>query len=968
MKYNLPEQHGLSESIVEKLVFKEDDKPALTDAQYEALQAGVGRGKSVLVVSPTSTGKTQIALWAIAKSIENGYNAVYLVTHRALAKQKFEDFKSLLLPTFLDSNGSALVIATGDYVENADGDMPAEPLGAPLLVATYEKYLALLSASGIPTDMGSTAVICDEIQLIGDEHRGQNVEVLLTLVRNAGWRQFVGLSAILESQDSKDLASWLDVTLVLQHTREKHLQYECWTPAGIAQVMTESPDDIQEGIPLPDVAELNPLSILDELLKQRKPPTPIIVFCMRKQDTYDLAKDFLDKYVSRSGQSQLSIVFDDLPETSANIFLAEALAQRIAIHNADLMDEERNIVEQQLLGEQLSVVFATSTLAAGVNFPLGAAVFASWVRWDSGRRLYEPIETGEFHNMAGRVGRMGYGRERGRIIFIAKSKTEASKAKKYLKIGTMVSLEPRISPDKFNQLALQLVASGLCKSENAVHKLICRTFSALREQERDGTAFKQWTKHITEAVEGLLNAGLLIRTKAGALVSTPVGRAVGQSGLLPETGVYLLTYISKKAETLNRLLPRRDSRGDIIKLAFLLFCACFSAPEFRPYNRRQPTRFLPFPLSSEILFDAEAYIDDLPDPIWRADPIPINAAKLSLDWMEGVELRDLESALPQLRAGMLRDMYRNLVWALQGLASITAAAADARTPTSSRPKVLHSTDINLDKIRVLPRFIRRLSYRIAEGLPDDVLWMSGLNKPKKEFSISRSEILNLRRLGYVTPEKIMLGSTEADKVRIKVFERAKPSPKKKAYWLRDTCRNWKIIQRKQAAEKHLKRARRCKNSKLIEEFYRSKGLEFEQVLEKIMGYLKIKYEKLDDKTKTGAPDYLIELRDSPQLILELKSREGDKLLDYNRSVEVLSASEIHGYKDTFCVTLCHPGVDPSVPLVIAACGRLSVVESSDLGEGLLRLCEGSLNQHQLWQWLASPGQAITADLPFRDYA
>lgn len=147
MKYQLPENHGLSESTINQLVFQEGDAPALTNAQFAALEAGVGRGESILVVSPTSTGKTQIALWAIAKGIESSCNTVYLVTLRALAKQKFEDFKSILLANYLDGDGASLVIATGDYVEDADGEVPKDPLSAPLLVATYEKYLALLSAS-----------------------------------------------------------------------------------------------------------------------------------------------------------------------------------------------------------------------------------------------------------------------------------------------------------------------------------------------------------------------------------------------------------------------------------------------------------------------------------------------------------------------------------------------------------------------------------------------------------------------------------------------------------------------------------------------------------------------------------------------------------------------------------------------------------------------------------------------------
>jgi len=64
MKYELPPNHGLSENLQQGFVFSEGGRPSLTDVQYEALAAGVANGESILVVSPTSTGKTQIALWA----------------------------------------------------------------------------------------------------------------------------------------------------------------------------------------------------------------------------------------------------------------------------------------------------------------------------------------------------------------------------------------------------------------------------------------------------------------------------------------------------------------------------------------------------------------------------------------------------------------------------------------------------------------------------------------------------------------------------------------------------------------------------------------------------------------------------------------------------------------------------------------------------------------------------------------
>lgn len=966
MKYELPEDHGLSRNLVDNLLFTDEaGNLTVSDVQFEALGAGVAKGESLLVVSPTSTGKTQIALWAIAGGLERGINTVYLVTHRALAKQKFEDFKNQLLRPFLGDSRSSLVVATGDSVEDVDGVAPSDPLRAPLLVATYEKYLALLSASGVPQDMRNTVVVCDEIQLLGDSSRGQNVEVLLALLRNAGWNQFVGLSAVLQHRDGTDLANWLGVKLVSQHAREKHLQYECWTEGHMIVVSSDSPEKTGN-LPLPKDTALSPISALVALLRQNDPPLPIIVFCMKKQDTYDLAKQFVD--ATNSGKKgQMSLAFDGLPATLANEFLTTTLESRVASHNADLTDEERHIVETHLLDGRLDVVFATTTLAAGVNFPLGAAIFAGWSRWDSDARTNVPIDASDFHNMAGRVGRMGFSHDQGRVIFFARSQHELQTAKKYLNLGELPPIQARIQSQRFNQLALQLISAGLCTTHEDIERLIFSTFSALREEDRNTISFKKWPKILKVAVDGLIEMGLVVSTSTGRLTATPVGKSVGQSGLLPETGLFLLNYLVAKAHKLIALLPSPNTAGDTYRLSFLLFAACLTSPEFRPQKGMKPTRYLPYPLDRTMLVDADIYRDDLAEPIWNADIAPINGVWLSCEWMNGAAIRSLEKTLPSLTAGMLRELYRNLGWALQGMSEIAGAACDKRVPKSSRPAVLNVDDATLDVIARLPRAIRRLGHRLTEGLPDDVLWMLGLCPPGSQYKLRREEILALRQAGLVTPEAVMHGSPEADSLRVRAFSGAKPDPQVKANWLRNACRAWKAEQRNKAAERQLKRAKRCVQKGLIERFYQATGTDFELVFEEVLEHLKIEFQQLDNKTKTGAPDYLVQFLNSPPIVIELKSRETGKLVDYNRAVEVLSASEVHGYKNAFCVTLCQPGVDPSVPTVIAACGRLSVVEAVDLGEALLRYCEGTLSGEQMYHWLATPGQALTSDLPYREY-
>lgn len=967
MKSELPANHGLSGVLEQHLLFRDaSGDPAVSDVQYEALAAGVARGESVLVVSPTSTGKTQIALWAIAGGLERGCNTVYLVTHRALAKQKFEDFKKQLLGPFLGGNVTSLVVATGDYVEDAEGIIPSEPLRAPLLVATYEKYLALLSASGVPKDMSSTVVVCDEIQLLGDLSRGQNVEVLLTLLRNAGWKQFVGLSAVLQQRDATDLSSWLGVQLIALDAREKHIRYECWTEGRMIVASSDKPEQIEEAA-LPPGVTLDPISALMSLLGQEDSPRPVIVFCMKKQDTYDLARRFVEAaYKGKKGQ--MSLAFDGLPATSANEFLAGILERRVACHTADLTDEERQVVEMHLLDGRLDVVFATSTLAAGVNFPLGAAVFAGWSRWDGDLRARVPIEASDFHNMAGRVGRMGFAHDFGRVVFFASTKHQLTDASKYLALGELPLIEPRVQPQRFNQLALQLVASGLCATQEEVERLVCSSFSALREEDRNTVAFERWPDLLKGAISGLVDMGFVVATSTGRLAATPIGKAVGRSGLLPETGVFLLQYLVKKTSTLVQLLPSATSVGDTRRLAFLLFSACLVSPEFRPQGGMKPTRFLPYPLDAPPLVNADGYRNDLAEPMWNADIMPINGAWLSCEWIDGSEIRTLEGTLENLRAGMLHELFRNLGWALHGMAEIASSACDKRVPQSSRPASLHIDDGTLDVLARLPRAIRRFSYRLMEGLPDDVLWMASLCPPGSPYQLRREEVLALRAGGLFTPEALMLGTQDADAARVKVFAGAKPDPQAKANWLRDACRSWKANQRTRAADRQARRAKKCPRADFVERFYQATGNDFERVFEDVLSYLKLDCKRLDEKTKTGAPDYLVQLPNSPPLVIELKSRETGKLVDYNRAVEVLAASEVHGYKDAFCVTLCQPGVDPSVPAVIASCGRLSVIETVDLGEALLRYCEGTLSGEQLYRWLATPGQALAVDLPYREYA
>ncbi|MFM5681120.1 hypothetical protein ACET8V_09480 [Aeromonas veronii] len=146
-------------------------------------------------------------------------------------------------------------------------------------------------------------------------------------------------------------------------------------------------------------------------------------------------------------------------------------------------------------------------------------------------------------------------------------------------------------------------------------------------------------------------------------------------------------------------------------------------------------------------------------------------------------------------------------------------------------------------------------------------------------------------------------------------------------------------------------------------YYTSLGTEFEDAFETLLKKVKIKTEKLDTRGKFGAPDFLIIIDNLQPIVIELKTKNGSGLVDYNNATEVLAASEVYNFKNNPCVTLCHPGVDPSIPNLIITCGRLCIVESNDFGEALLRVASNNLSLESFWKWLTTPGQALTRDLP-----
>ncbi len=140
------------------------------DAIYEY---GVLNGEHLVVVAPTSSGKTMIGKLAALHSTMKRQRALFLLPLKALVSDKHQYFKRVY-----GSYGIRTIEATGE----TGNISPLVKVQYDIALLTYEKFSAIvLTHPHIPKK--SSTIIVDEVQMIADRSRGASLEFLLTTIR-----------------------------------------------------------------------------------------------------------------------------------------------------------------------------------------------------------------------------------------------------------------------------------------------------------------------------------------------------------------------------------------------------------------------------------------------------------------------------------------------------------------------------------------------------------------------------------------------------------------------------------------------------------------------------------------------------------------------------------------------------------------------------------------------------------------
>lgn len=531
--------HGFPPEVVEQ--WTTDFPHGLNTLQLKAVnEFGVLNGRSLLVVAPTTSGKTMIGELAAIQAVTSGKKAAFLLPYRALVNEKFEEFMARYAAA-----GLRVVRCSGDAT---DGIGPVLAGRYDLGFFTYETFLNL--ALGSPRLLNQLGlVVVDEGQFITDPHRGITVELIFSLLLRARQRgiqpQLVILSAVIGNLNSFD--RWLDVPLLVSRVRPVPLIEGVLDRRGTFQYVdvdgstkTETllqPDKIVQRRDKPSSQDVI-VPLAQYLVGQGE---KLLVFRNMRGPAQGCAK-YLAKelYLGPATAVLNALPTQDL--TGASQDLRECLVGGTAFHSTNLLRAEREAVEKGYRSRDggIHALVSTTTLAAGINTPASTVVLAeNEFVGEDGRKF----TVAEYKNMAGRAGRLGFN-EIGKAIILAETPMERAQLFQRYVLGVPEDVKSSFQQHDLPTWTLRLLSQVRGVRADEIPGLLVNTFGGYSASR----ANPQWValveRDVAALIDRLLQAGLAERE--GILIHlTLLGKACGASSLSFESSLRLVELMGR---------------------------------------------------------------------------------------------------------------------------------------------------------------------------------------------------------------------------------------------------------------------------------------------------------------------------------------------------------------------------------------------------------------------------------------
>lgn len=432
--------HRLTNEFLERYPFSMDDFQILG---CQALESG----KSVLVAAPTGAGKTIVGEFAAFLAMNSGKKCFYTTPIKALSNQKFQDLSAM----FGDENVGLL---TGDTSINSE---------AAIVIMTTEVLRNMIySASSTLTDL--RYVVMDEVHYLADRFRGAVwEEILIHLPESI---QVAALSATVSN--AEEFGDWLqtvrgEMKVIVSETRPVPLYQHVLFGNRLLDLFSSNTKVNPEILRLekeslrsvrtkygsnggkknwrdssqitPTIKALGRAEVIEKL--DREGLLPAITFIFSRAQCDSAVKQCLAaglRLTNTEERSQIREVIAEktrtLPEDDLVVLgfheWVDSLERGIASHHAGLLPAFKECVEELFQRGLIKAVFATETLALGINMPARTVVLEKLTKWNG--ESHVSVTPGEYTQLTGRAGRRGIDIEGNAVILWNKDIDSASAA------------------------------------------------------------------------------------------------------------------------------------------------------------------------------------------------------------------------------------------------------------------------------------------------------------------------------------------------------------------------------------------------------------------------------------------------------------------------------------------------------------------------------------------------------------
>ena len=414
---------------------------AFDDFQRRACQALAG-GHGVLVAAPTGSGKTVIGEFAVHLALAEGRKCFYTTPIKALSNQKYND---LARRYGTDQVG----LLTGDNSINGE---------APVVVMTTEVLRNMLYA-GSSTLAGLAYVVLDEVHYLADRFRGAVWEEVIIHLPDSV--RVVALSATVSN--AEEFGDWLaqvrgGTTVIVdehrpvplwQHMLAGGRLYDLFIESGPGHGSRRNGPDGDQGPAGERRAQVNPellrLARRDDWAARKAPSRPVrggrrpvrfrsprrpdvidrldragllpaITFIFSRAGCEAAVRQCLDAGVRLTTPDEAAVITEiaerrtrDIPEADLPVLgygeWLTGLQRGIAAHHAGMLPTFKEVVEELFEAGLVRAVFATETLALGINMPARTVVVERLDKWNG--ETHADLTPGEYTQLTGRAGRRG---------------------------------------------------------------------------------------------------------------------------------------------------------------------------------------------------------------------------------------------------------------------------------------------------------------------------------------------------------------------------------------------------------------------------------------------------------------------------------------------------------------------------------------------------------------------------------